>query len=127
MKPTDEFLENLATAYITEVYARIGDTSYIYEEWDDPFDDATVTSVAESAPRSDKTYISYHKIVDVTILDSNVIDRDDRAKEYTVEVEASVVIEYSEDDETDELATQERAISCYIGYEGEYFVSDAEE
>jgi len=127
MKPTDEFLENLATAYITEVYARIGDTSYIYEEWDDPFDDATVTSVAESAPRSDKTYISYHKIVDVTILDSNVIDRDDRAKEYTVEVEASVVIEYSEDIENDELATQERVISCYIGYEGEYFVSDAEE
>ncbi|MGI8502053.1 MAG: hypothetical protein ACR2LR_13080 [Hassallia sp.] len=127
MKPTDEFLENLAKDYVTEVHARVGSTSYIYEDWDDPSDDATATSVEQSTPRSDQTYIASHRVVDTTIVSSKLISRDDEAKEYTVEVNTSVVIQYSEDEDDDLCPEQIRIISCYIGYEGEYFVSDAEE
>lgn len=127
--PADDYLKNLAYDYINEVYAPIGSTSYIYEDWDDPYDDSTAESVAESAPRSDEEYIAYHKIVDVTIVSSKVVKRDQKLQEYTVEVEADVTILYSEDQEIeeDELIPERRAISCYIGYEGEYFVSNAEE
>lgn len=126
--PTDEYLKTLAYDYIHEVYAPIGSTSYIYEDWGNPYDDCTAEAVAESAPRSDEEYIAYHKIVDVTIVNSKVVKRDQKLQEYTVEVEADVTILYSEDeDEEDELIPERRVISCYIGYEGEYFVSDAEE
>lgn len=128
--PTGDYLENLAWDYINEVYAPIGCTSYIYEDWDNPYDDGTAESVAESAPRSDEECIAFHKIVDVTIINSKVVYRDDKAAEYTVEVEADVTILYSEDNEIeeDELIPERRIISCYIGYENnEYFVTDAEE
>lgn len=127
--PTDDDLKNLAYDYINEVYAPIGSTSYIYEDWDNPYDDGTAEAVGESAPRSDEGYIAYHKIVDVTIVNGKVVKRDQKLQEYTVEVEADVTILYSEDDEIeeDELVPESRVISCYIGYEGEYFVSNAEE
>lgn len=112
MKPSDDFLENLAKDYVTQTYACIGSTTLIYKDGTDPYEDG---------------YDGWYQLVDVTIWDSNVIKRDDKAKEYTIEVKASVVIKYGEDDETDEPATEERVIFCYIGHEGEYFVSDAEE
>ena len=127
--PTDEQLEELASNYVIEVYAPVGDASYIYEDWRDPSNDTTAKSVTESMPRSDHKYVCSCKILDVEIVSTNVTSRDNEAQEYIVEVELLARIKYSEDDDDDDELNdpQLRKVCCYVEWHGEYIVSNAEE
>ncbi|MEH2337606.1 hypothetical protein [Nostoc sp.] len=127
----DEQLKELAEGYILNTYAPPGLTVYLYEEQDDPDDDTTCHAYSTEWPKPDEESLSSWTIVDTTIELVTVEERDDKAHEWTVVVEALLVTteDYEEEEEDEDPEPQNHSISVYIisDSNGQLYVVDAEE
>lgn len=130
-KPTDAQLCSLAEEYVLQDYARPGDCTFFWEEWDDPLDDTTAHIAAASLPPSAGSY-SWIETLDCKVLQSQVVERDDKAGEYAVQVDAEITLTSSGSEESDEAgdaAPEPREIFCYLEFDddGLLYVSNAHE
>jgi hypothetical protein len=129
-KPTDEYLCALAREFVECEYAEEGERIYFWEEWDNPEDDLNARTVSSYLPpsgASDDDY-SWSEVAYCEIKNAKVLERNDEALEYIVQVDALIAVAHDSDEEGEELEPMLRQIKCYVEYDGEeFFIEDADE
>ncbi|MDB9372793.1 hypothetical protein [Nodularia sphaerocarpa] len=114
-----KLIEEAAHNFVLNTYgATFGERIYLWENWLDEEDDTSVTVEATVYPPDDDQSYAFTEVVNWDFQTSSIIEEDDEALEYTVEIklEKTVISGSSDDDDEETEETQYVTLHVFVGW-----------
>ena len=114
-----KLIEEAAHEFVLNTYgATFGQRIYLWENWLDEEDDTSVTVEATPYPPDKGGSYTFTEVVDWEFQTSYIIEEDDEALEYVVEIKLEkIVISGSSDDDDEETKETEYAtLHVFVGW-----------
>jgi hypothetical protein len=130
--PTNDQLCTIASAYILEEHARVGDRIYYWDNWNISVDTGKNVTSSEQTTLDNDTY-SWATTLACDITSIEVSERNDSENEYIVTVSADITVGSGSscggiETESQNIEHEKHVFFCYIKLiQDEYIVTSVEE